>query len=69
VEPTVLFLFNPFPESGLRHVIANLEQSLIEHPRKIYVLYHNPLLEKVLSKSTAVKKISGTHQYSAYGSA
>src|ERR1039458_9858893 len=63
VEPTVLFLFNPFPESGLRRVIANLEQSLREHPRKVYVLYHNPLLEHVLGKSAALKKIFGTHQY------
>src|ERR1700676_354958 len=25
-EPTVLYLFNPFPESGLRQMIANLER-------------------------------------------
>ena len=43
-EPTVLFLFNPFPESGMRSMIANLEQSLRAHPRAVYVLYHNPLL-------------------------
>ena len=68
VEPMVLFLFNPFPESGLRCVIANLEQSLREHPRKVYVLYHNPLLERVLGESAAVKKLSGTHQYAVYAS-
>ncbi len=68
VEPTVLFLFNPFPESGLRRVIANLERSLREHPRTFYVLYHNPLLEHVLGESAAVKKICGTHQYVVYAS-
>jgi len=68
-EATVLFLFNPFPESGLRRVIANLEQSLREHPRKVYVLYHNPLLEHVLGESHVVKKICGTHQYAVYASA
>ena len=66
VEPTVLFLFNPFPESGLRRVIANLERSLREQPRVVYVLYHNPLLEHVLGGSSAVKKILGTHQYAVY---
>lgn len=65
-EPTVLYLFNPFPESGLRRVIASLEQSLREHPRAVYVLYHNPLLELVLSESATLKKIFGTHQYSIY---
>jgi SAM-dependent methyltransferase len=68
LEPTVLFLFNPFPESGLRRVIANLERSLREHPRRVYVLYHNPLLEHVLGGSTALEKIGGTHQYAMYGS-
>ncbi len=67
-EPTVLFLFNPFPESALKRVIVNLEQSLREHPRRIYVLYHNPLLEPVLSASSALEKIGGTHQYAIYGS-
>ncbi len=69
VQPIVLFLFNPFPESGLRSVVANLERSLRERPRKIYVLYHNPLLEQVLAESGAVKKICGTHQYALYASA
>jgi SAM-dependent methyltransferase len=67
-EPTVLYLFNPFPEAGLRRMIANLEQSLRAHPRAVYVLYHNPLLEHVLSESAALKKIGGTHQYAIYQS-
>ncbi len=66
-EQTVLYLFNPFPEAGLRRMIANLELSLREHPREVYVLYHNPLLEQVLSESAALVKIGGTHQYSIYG--
>jgi SAM-dependent methyltransferase len=67
-EPTVLYLFNPFPEAGLKRMIANLEQSLRAHPRAVYVLYHNPLLEHLLSETAAFSKISGTHQYSIYGS-
>jgi tRNA1(Val) A37 N6-methylase TrmN6 len=66
-EPTVLFLFNPFPEAGLRRVMGNLENSLREHPRKTYVLYHNPLLEQVLSERDVWKKICGTQQYALYG--
>jgi SAM-dependent methyltransferase len=46
LDPTVLFLFNPFPEAGLRQVISNLERSLAEHPRPLFLLYHNPLLEQ-----------------------
>src|ERR1700722_1655110 len=67
-EPTVLYLFNPFPEAGLRRMLANLDQSLRENPRPVYVLYHNPLLDHVLRESTALTKVGGTHQYSAYKS-
>jgi len=67
VEPIVLYLFNPFPESGLRRAIANLEQSMRDHPRAVLVLYHNPLLEPVLSASAMFLRIGGTHQYAIYG--
>jgi SAM-dependent methyltransferase len=65
-EPTVLYLFNPLPESGLATMIGNLEQSLREHPRAVFVLYHNPLLEHVLTGSAAFKRLAGTRQYSIF---
>jgi hypothetical protein len=65
-EATVLYLFNPLPEPGLIQLIGNLEKSLKQHPRPVYVLYHNPLLEGVLAKSKQLTKVSGTHQYSIY---
>jgi SAM-dependent methyltransferase len=65
-EPTLLYLFNPFPEAVLRRVLTNLEQSVRANPRPVYVLYHNPLLERVLSESAALHKIAGTHQYSMF---
>jgi SAM-dependent methyltransferase len=65
-EPTVFYLFNPFPETGLRRVVANLERSLRDRPRPVYVLYHNPLLEHVLAESRVLRKIGGTGQYVVY---
>jgi hypothetical protein len=62
----VLYLFNPLPESGLRRVIARLDRSLSDHPREVYVLYHNPLLERVLSASAFLSKVAGAQQYSVY---
>jgi len=62
-EPLVIFLFNPFPESGMRRLMANLEQSLRLHPRPAYVLYHNPLLEYALNENAALRKIAGAPQY------
>lgn len=65
-NPLVIYLFNPFPEPGMRHFLKNLDQSLRQHPRAVYVLYHNPLLERVLLESGSLRKIAGTHQYSIF---
>lgn len=62
-EPIVLYLFNPLPEAGLAKLISNLEHSLREHPRPVFVLYHNPALEKVLAGSVAFTKRLSTNQY------
>ena len=65
----VIYLFNPFPESGLRRALANLKESVDQHPRPIYVLYHNPQLEAVLNEDGSLKRIAGTHQYSIFTAA
>ena len=65
-EPLVVYLFNPFGEFLLRHVVANLEQTLRANPRPLYVLYHNPLLEHVLAESACLHKIAGANQYSVW---
>ncbi len=64
----VVFLFNPFPESGMRQVVANLEQSLRAQPRPIFVLYHNPLLEHVFGEGSPLRKVVVAHQYSLFSS-
>jgi len=65
-EPLVVYLFNPLPEEGLKRLLANLEQSLRQRPRPIWVLYHNPLLERVVSDALWLKKAGGTHQYAVF---
>jgi len=65
-DPIVVYLFNPFPESGLRRAIANLEQNLRRKPRPAYVLYHNPQLESVVLANGGFNKIAATHQYSVF---
>ena len=65
-EPLLVYLFNPFLESGLEQVVANLELSLQKHPREAVVLYHNPLLENVIAASPLLKNISATHQFTVY---
>jgi len=64
--PLVIYLFNPFPEAGLRRALANLTESLDTHPRPVYVVYHNPQLESAISETGRLKRITGTHQYSIF---
>jgi hypothetical protein len=64
--PLLVFLFNPFLESGLKRVVANLEDSFRANPRPVFVVYHNPQLEEVFESSPLWRKIAGTHQYSVF---
>jgi SAM-dependent methyltransferase len=66
--PLVVYLFNAFPESGLRRVAASFDQSLRANPRPAYVLYHNPLIEHVLIEIGSLCKVGKTHQYSVFAS-
>jgi len=67
--PLLLYLFNPLPEAGLNQMLENLEESLRQHPRAVYVLYQNPLLERVLEESTSLRRTDGTHLYSIHANA
>jgi SAM-dependent methyltransferase len=64
--PLVIYLFNPFPEAGLRRALAKLIESVEAHARPVYVVYHNPQLEPVVSETGRFTRIMGTHQYSIF---
>jgi hypothetical protein len=65
-EPLVLFLFNPLPEDGLLTVMQKLSRSLERKPREAWILYHNPLLERVIASDQQFQKVCGTSQYVLY---
>ncbi len=64
--PLVLYLFNPLPEVGLQRVLRNLERSLEQSPRPVWIVYHNPAIETVMGTSRALVRVSGTEQYSVF---
>jgi SAM-dependent methyltransferase len=65
-EPLVVYLFNPLSEAGFVRVIGNIERSLRERPREVYIVYHNPLLERLLTQNALFKRIGGSHQFAIY---
>jgi SAM-dependent methyltransferase len=62
-EPTVLYLFNPFPEHVLRQVLANLHTSLVSAPRAVYILYHNVVHETAFADQAWLREVYRTHQW------
>ena len=64
--PLVLYLFNPLPQAGLRRMIRNLEQSLEQSSRPVWIVYHNPAMDNILAVSRALVRASGTGQYSVF---
>ncbi|HEX8818260.1 MAG TPA: class I SAM-dependent methyltransferase [Terriglobales bacterium] len=65
-EPLVVYLFNPLPETALKKMLGNLERSVREHPRPVWVVYHNPLLAGNLSGQKWLRRAGGTHQYAVF---
>jgi SAM-dependent methyltransferase len=66
--PMVLYLFNPLPEPGLRRTIQNLEQSLRQSPRTVWIVYHNAAMSSIFEASPAYVKSTTTAQYSLFTS-
>lgn len=65
-EPLVVYLFNPLPAAALSQTMANLQNSLLQHPRPVKIIYHNPTAEDVLSTATFLTKSHSTYQYAIY---
>jgi SAM-dependent methyltransferase len=64
--PLLLYLFNPLPERALSEVLERLRMSLAQAPRPVWIIYHNPLLERTMGTFDCLEKIAGTSQYSVY---
>jgi hypothetical protein len=65
-EPTVLYLFNPFPRHVWRQVLANLRSSLVADPRPMYVIYHNPVHEDIVAAQSWLRELARTYQFVLY---
>ncbi len=65
-EPTVLYLFNPFPRHIWREVLSNLQTSLRTAPRSVFVIYHNPVHEDILNLQGWLSEVKRTHQFVIY---
>ncbi len=59
--PLVVYMFNPFNGVILSRILENLEQSWNEHPRDVFVVYHNPVHADLVENSPLFEVfLSGT---------
>jgi predicted RNA methylase len=65
-EPTVVFLFNPFGADTLRTVLANLETSLTQTPRRLVIAYFHAVHRDVLDASPVLRRTSDTPDWTIY---
>ena len=65
-EPIVFYAFNPFHAEVLSLVLTNIEQSLGENPREIYIIYACPIHNEVLRGSAFFKEVYSNAWYSIY---
>jgi SAM-dependent methyltransferase len=49
-EPLVVYMWNAFTSPVMERVFQNLQASLAQHPRKLYLVYMHPELESILAE-------------------
>lgn len=67
-QKTVLYLNNPFDDQVMRPVVSNVEKSLRDHPRKVFVVYQRPLHRTTWDQSQAFRVIKSTERFVIYES-
>lgn len=50
-DDNVFFMFDPFNGTVLERVLGNMQRSLAEAPRKIWLIYHSPVHHDVIART------------------
>jgi SAM-dependent methyltransferase len=62
-DPLVVYLFNPFDAIVLARVMSRLVESIDEHPRDVWLVYHHPRHRDVVEASGAFQRLfTGTDE-------
>lgn len=56
-EENVFFFYNPFDDTVLAKVLDNIGESLHRHPRKILIVYYNPLWNDVMTSRPGLRLV------------
>jgi hypothetical protein len=65
-ENTVLFLSNPFGSPVLSQLLTSLKESLQNHPRQVYLVYHNPFCHDLIVQSGVLEVVHVAELYAVF---
>ena len=68
-EDSFVFLYNPFRGETFRKVIDNLAMSLSKTPRRIVILYRNPVCANILSEYSQLELVGSGPGFKIYTTA
>jgi SAM-dependent methyltransferase len=55
-ESLVVFLYNPFDGPLIERLLCNIEASLLQSPRALYIVYYNPVFAGIMDASPALER-------------
>lgn len=64
--PVVLFFNNPFGQEVMAPMLENIQRSMEEAPREVYVVYAHPRCLHLLERNPAYRKLVGREWYVIY---
>ncbi len=54
---TVFYFYNPFGDTLMRQVMENIRQSVLRTPRKVLIIYLNPICRKVIESEPWIEVV------------
>jgi SAM-dependent methyltransferase len=64
--PLVVYLFDPFSEPTFARVMENLQRSVEQSPRPVYIAYRFTEFENLLARAEWLEKVAGAEQWAVY---
>ena len=65
-DPLVLYMFNPFNEKIVQTLVTRIRESLEAHPRPLFILYKNPVANRVFEEGNFLKTVRFSKAYAIY---
>jgi SAM-dependent methyltransferase len=65
-EAAVLYFYNPFGKDVMLSILENLRRSLAGHPRRVFVVLYNPVLEHIVEQVDFLRMYKTTGRCSIY---